>query len=169
MTDRSAPPDTNGLASPGPQPLQPPDGPPPEPPKKRRAVVVAGIALAVAAAGVAIALSARARSFANSPDGVREAYMAAYENHDFGAVVGDACSTYKREFGMDTSTLEQNTRPFQITATAVGEPAFRGNAATANIDLDLSRAGTSERVPIFIRMEKEDGVWRFCGEGSRQE
>jgi hypothetical protein len=169
MTDRSAQPDTDGLASPGPRPSQPPDGLPPEPPTQRRAILVAGIVLAVVVAGVIIALSVRTRSFANSPDGVREAYMAAYENHDFGAVVDDACSTYKREFGTDTSVLEQNTRPFEITATAVGDPAFRGNAATANIDLDLSRGGTSERVPIFIRMENEDGAWRFCGEGSRQE
>jgi hypothetical protein len=125
--------------------------------------------LAVLVAGFAVALSGRTSRSANSPEGVREAYITAYENHDFGEAVGNACASYKREFGTDASVLEENIRPFEINATAVGEPALRGDVATADIDLDLSQGGNRERARIFIRVEKEDGVWRFCGEGSRED
>ena len=134
------------------------------PSRKRSAVLIVGIIGVVLVVGGA-ALFARNRSSVNSPDGVREAYMAAYEQHDFREVVEDACSTYKRDFGTDTSTLEQNIQAFEVTATADGEPALRGDAATADITLEVSQGSTTEQVPIFIRIQKEGGVWRFCGEG----
>jgi hypothetical protein len=40
--------------------------------------------------------------------------------------------------------LEENGRPFEINATAVGEPALPGDVATADIDLDLSQGDNEE-------------------------
>ncbi|MGH3758876.1 hypothetical protein [Actinophytocola sp.] len=101
----------------------------------------------------------------NSPDDVRDAYMQAYENKSFRDVVDSACAAYKSQYGTDTSSLEQTLAPYEITATASGEPKVNGNTATADIDLELSQAGTTERPTIFIKIVEEDGEWRFCGEG----
>jgi hypothetical protein len=101
----------------------------------------------------------------NSPDDVRQAYMDAYESKSFTEVVNSACAAYKSEYGTDTSALEKQLDPFEITATADGEPQINGNTATANIDLELSKGGTTEKPSIFIKIVEEDGEWRFCGEG----
>ncbi|OLF18089.1 flagellar basal body-associated FliL family protein [Actinophytocola xanthii] len=101
----------------------------------------------------------------NTPEDVRQAYMTAYENKQFSDVVNSACAAYKSEYGTDTTELEQQLAPFEITATADGEPEVNGNTATANIDLELSKGGTTEKPSIFIKIVEEDGEWRFCGEG----
>jgi hypothetical protein len=101
----------------------------------------------------------------NTPEDVRQAYMDAYESKSFGDVVASACAAYKSEYGTDTSDLETQLAPFDITATADGEPEVNGNTATANIDLQLSKGGTTEKPSIFIKIVEEDGEWRFCGEG----
>ena len=104
-------------------------------------------------------------SSSNTPDDVREAYMQAYESKSFTSVVSTACAAYKSKYGTDTSSLEKTLEPYDITATASGEPDINGNTATANIDLELTQAGTTERPSIFIKIVEEDGEWRFCGEG----
>ncbi|HWM07481.1 MAG TPA: hypothetical protein VNP92_34545 [Actinophytocola sp.] len=104
-------------------------------------------------------------SSSNTPDDVREAYMTAYETKDFTEVVSRACAAYKSKYGTDTAELEGTLAPYDITATASGEPDVNGNTATADIDLELSQAGTTERPSIFIKIVEEDGEWRFCGEG----
>jgi hypothetical protein len=101
----------------------------------------------------------------NTPDDVRDAYMDAYETKSFSSVVNDACAAYKSKYGTDTSSLEKTLEPYDITATASGEPDVNGNTATANIDLQLSQGGTTEKPSIFIKIVEEDGQWRFCGEG----
>jgi cytoskeletal protein RodZ len=101
----------------------------------------------------------------NTPDDVRDAYMEAYENKSFGAVVATSCAAYKSKYGTDTSSLEKTLSAYDITATASGEPDINGNTATANIDLTLSADGTTEKPSIFIKIVEEDGQWRFCGEG----
>jgi hypothetical protein len=101
----------------------------------------------------------------NSPDDVRDAYMQAYETKSFTDVVSDACAAYKSKYGTDTSSLEKTLEPYDITATASGEPDVNGNTATANIDLELTQSGTTEKPSIFIKIVEEDGQWRFCGEG----
>lgn len=101
----------------------------------------------------------------NSPEDVRQAYMDAYENKSFSAVVNNACDAYKEEYGTDTSELEQQLEPFEITATASGEPEVTGSTARADIDLELTQGGTSRPANIFIKIVEEDGEWRFCGEG----
>ena len=101
----------------------------------------------------------------NSPDDVRQAYMQAYESKSFSSVVNDACAAYKSKYGTDTSSLEKTLEPYDITATASGEPDVNGNTATANIDLQLAANGTTEKPSIFIKIVEEDGQWRFCGEG----
>jgi hypothetical protein len=101
----------------------------------------------------------------NSPDDVRDAYMAAYEAKSFTDVVSESCAAYKSKYGTNTSDLEQTLAPYEIKATASGEPDVNGNTATANIDLALTQAGTTERPSIFIKIVEEDGQWRFCGEG----
>jgi cytoskeletal protein RodZ len=104
-------------------------------------------------------------STSNTPDDVRDAYMEAYETKSFGAVVASACAAYKSKYGTDTSSLEKTLEPYEITATADGEPDVNGNTATADIKLELSQAGTTERPSIFIKIVEEGGEWRFCGEG----
>lgn len=101
----------------------------------------------------------------NSPEDVRDAYMAAYESKSFTAVVSEACAAYKSKYGTDTSELETTLEPYEITAAADGEPDVNGNTATANIKLTLSQAGTTEEPTIFIKIVEENGQWRFCGEG----
>lgn len=104
-------------------------------------------------------------SASNTPEDVRQAYMSAYENKSFSSVVNSACAAYKSQYGTDTAELESQLEPFDIVATADGEPKVNGNTATANIDLELSQAGTTEKPSIFIKIVEEDGEWRFCGEG----
>lgn len=101
----------------------------------------------------------------NTPDDVRNAYMEAYENKSFSAVVASSCAAYKTKYGTDTSSLEKTLKQYQITATASGEPKINGNTATADIKLTLSAGGTTEKPTIFIKIVEEDGEWRFCGEG----
>ncbi len=101
----------------------------------------------------------------NTPDDVREDYMAAYENKDFADVVNNACAAYKKKFGTDTSKLEGDLDPYEITAAPNGEPDVNGNTATAKIDLELTADGTTEKPKILIKIVEEDGQWRFCGEG----
>jgi hypothetical protein len=101
----------------------------------------------------------------NSPDDVRDAYMQAYESKSFASVVNTACAAYKSKYGTDTSKLEATLQPYTITATPNGDPKVNGNTATANIDLQLSQGGTTEKPSIFIKIVEEDGQWRFCGEG----
>ncbi len=101
----------------------------------------------------------------NTPDDVRDAYMQAYESKSFTSVVDSACAAYKSKYGTDTSSLEKTLEPYDITATANGEPDVNGNTATANIDLELAQGGTTEKPSIFIKIVEEDGEWRFCGEG----
>ncbi len=73
---------------------------------------------------------------------------------------------YRRKYGTDTSDLEQTLAPYDITATADGEPNVIGDTATANIDLELvAEDGTTEQPHIYIKIIDEDGEWRFCGEG----
>jgi hypothetical protein len=101
----------------------------------------------------------------NSPDDVRDAYMEAYETKSFTSVVSSACAAYKSKYGTDTADLEKTLEPYDITATASGDPDVNGNTATANIDLALAHDGTTERPSIFIKIVEENGEWRFCGEG----
>lgn len=101
----------------------------------------------------------------NTPDDVRDDYMAAYENKDFGDVVDNACNAYKEKFGTDTSALENQLAGYDITATPDGEPDVNGNTASAKIDLKLAASGTTEEPKILIKIVEEDGQWRFCGEG----
>jgi len=101
----------------------------------------------------------------NSPEDVRDAYMAAYESKSFGDVVDNACDAYKSQYGTDTSKLEQQLEGFTIVATADGDPQVSGTNARANIDLELSQSGNSETAKIFIKIVEEDGQWKFCGEG----
>jgi hypothetical protein len=101
----------------------------------------------------------------NTPDDVRQAYMTAYENKDFTSVVASSCAAYKSKYGTDTSSLEKTLSQYDIKATADGEPKVNGNTATADIKLELSAGGTTEKPTIFIKIVEEDGEWRFCGEG----
>jgi hypothetical protein len=101
----------------------------------------------------------------NTPDDVRQAYMTAYENKDFTSVVASSCAAYKTKYGTDTSSLEKTLSQYDIKATADGEPKVNGNTATADIKLELSAGGTTEKPTIFIKIVEEDGEWRFCGEG----
>lgn len=101
----------------------------------------------------------------NTPDDVRDDYMAAYENKEFGDVVDSACNAYKEKYGTDTSSLETQLADYDITATPDGDPDINGNTATAKIDLALTANGTTENPKILIKIVEEDGQWRFCGEG----
>jgi len=100
----------------------------------------------------------------NSPDDVRDDYMAAYENKDFADVVNNSCAAYKKKFGTNTSQLESDLEPYDITASPSGEPDVNGNTASAKIDLELTADGTTEKPKILIKIVEEDGQWRFCGE-----
>jgi hypothetical protein len=101
----------------------------------------------------------------NTPDDVRDEYMAAYENKYFSDVVDSACGAYKEKFGTDTSSLETELAGYDITAVPNGDPEVKGNSATAKIDLTLSSASTTKEPKILIKIVKEGGQWRFCGEG----
>jgi hypothetical protein len=160
-----------------------PGGPGGEPTKKRNTgMIVAVVVLAVLVlAGAAIGIylltnddsantasggqTASASGEANGPAAVQQAYMTAYETKSFGSVVDNACEAYLSKFGKDTSALEQQLAPYDIEATADGDPEVTGSTAVAKIDLKLSK-GTETKTPkIKIRIVKEGGKWKFCGEG----
>lgn len=101
----------------------------------------------------------------SGPAAVQKAYMTAYETKDFRAVVDNACAAYVSKFGTDTSELEQQLAPYDIKATPDGAPQVTGSTAIAKIDLTLTRGSESKTPKIKIKIVKEDGVWKFCGEG----
>lgn len=105
----------------------------------------------------------------NSPDDVRDDYMAAYENKDFADVVDSACKAYKTKFGTDTSELESKLADYDISASPDGEVEVddqHPDSATAKIDLTLTGGGQTQEPKILIKIVQESGEWRFCGEGS---
>ncbi|MCA1845884.1 MAG: hypothetical protein LC792_22385 [Actinobacteria bacterium] len=102
---------------------------------------------------------------ADSPDQVQQAYIEAYQSKQFGSVVESACKAYKDKFGTNTTELEQQLAPYDIKATADGEPEVTGSTATAKIDLELTKGGETKKPKIKIKIVKESGSWKFCGEG----
>ncbi|MBC6450612.1 hypothetical protein [Actinokineospora xionganensis] len=102
---------------------------------------------------------------ASSPGDIVDAYVTAYEEKDFAAVTAQACAPYKNKYGTDTSTLEEKLSKYEVKGTAKGEPEVKGSVATAEIDLTLTpETGEAKDAHIRIKIVKEDGVWRFCGE-----
>ncbi|HEU5474816.1 MAG TPA: hypothetical protein VFV67_29585 [Actinophytocola sp.] len=101
----------------------------------------------------------------NSPAAVQQAYIDAYESKQFSTVVESACQAYKDKFGTDTSKLEKQLEPYDIKAENAGDPEVTGNTATALIDLELTKDGETKTPHIKIKIVKEGGQWRFCGEG----
>jgi hypothetical protein len=102
---------------------------------------------------------------ADSPAKVQQAYIEAYETKQFSSVVQSACKAYKDKFGTDTSDLEKQLAPYDIKATADGAPEVTGLTATAKIDLSLTKDGETKTPKIKIKIVKESGSWKFCGEG----
>ncbi|GAB1510685.1 hypothetical protein [Actinophytocola sp. KF-1] len=105
----------------------------------------------------------------NTPDDVRDDYMAAYENKDFADVVDNACRAYKTKFGTDTSELETKLADYDISASPDGEVEIddqHPDSATAKIDLTLVGDGQTQEPKILIKIVQESGQWRFCGEGT---
>jgi hypothetical protein len=103
----------------------------------------------------------------NTPDEVRDDYMAAYENKDFADVVDSACAAYKKKFGTDTKSLEGDLAEFEITATPDGDvevDSDNPDTATAKIDLELVGTDQTYTPKILIKIVDENGKWRFCGE-----
>jgi hypothetical protein len=101
----------------------------------------------------------------DSPDEVQQAYIAAYESKKFGPVVNSACDAYKKKFGTDTTDLEKQLAPYDIKATADGTPSVDGSTATAKINLELTKGSETKKPKIQIKIVKESGSWKFCGEG----
>ncbi|HET9140498.1 hypothetical protein [Actinophytocola sp.] len=101
----------------------------------------------------------------NSPTAIQRAYMEAYESKQFGAIVENACQAYKDKFGTDTSELEEQLAPWDIKAENGGDPEVTGNSATALINLELTKGSETKTPKIKIKIVKEGGQWRFCGEG----
>jgi hypothetical protein len=101
----------------------------------------------------------------NSPAGIQQAYMEAYETKQFTSIVENACKAYKDKFGTDTSELEQQLAPYDIKAENAGDPEVDGSSATALISLELTKGGETKTPKIKIKIVKEGGQWRFCGEG----
>jgi cytoskeletal protein RodZ len=103
----------------------------------------------------------------NTPDDVRDDYMAAYENKDFADVVNNACAAYKKKFGTDTSSLESDLADYDITASPDGDvevDSKNPDTATAKIDLELVGTDQTYTPKILIKIVDEKGKWRFCGE-----
>jgi hypothetical protein len=103
----------------------------------------------------------------NTPDDVRDDYMAAYENNDFSDVVNSACAAYKSKFGTNTSDLETKLQDYEITATPDGDVDVESDnpdTATAKIDLVLAGPDQTQDAKILIKIVDENGKWRFCGE-----
>jgi hypothetical protein len=104
----------------------------------------------------------------NSPDDVRDDYMAAYENNDFADVVKNSCAAYKRKFGTNTTDLETKLQDYEITATPDGDvdiDSKNPDTASAKIDLVLAGPDDTQDATILIKIVDESGKWRFCGEG----
>lgn len=101
---------------------------------------------------------------ASGPTEVQQAYINAYESKDFDPVVNSACKAYKEKFGTDTTKLEDQLAPFDIKATADGEPEMSGSSALAKIDLELTKGSETKAAKIKIKIVKESGEWKFCGE-----
>jgi hypothetical protein len=99
------------------------------------------------------------------PAGVQQAYIEAYESKRFSDVVNSACEAYKKRFGTNTTDLETKLAPYDIKASADGTPTVSGGTATANIDLELTKNGETKTPKIKIKIVKESGKWKFCGEG----
>jgi hypothetical protein len=172
-----------------------PGGPPPPPPKKNTTMVVVVVVVALlvlGGAGAAIYFltkddksnsagstpqttapkatddrpsETKAKESSNTPESVQQAYIDAYESKSFSTVVDSACQAYKEKFGTDTAELEQQLAPYDITATAAGDPKVTGTSATARIDLELTKGAETKTPKIEIKIVKEGGQWRFCGEG----
>lgn len=101
----------------------------------------------------------------DSPAEVQQAYIAAYEAKRFTNVVNSACDAYKKKFGTDTTDLEKQLAPYDIKATADGTPQVDGSTATAKINLELTKGSETKKPKIQIKIVKESGSWKFCGEG----
>lgn len=101
----------------------------------------------------------------DSPTAVQRAYIEAYEAKRFTSIVESACRAYKDRFGTDTKELERRLRTFDVKATADGEPTVDGTSAVARIDLELTQGSETKPTKIQIKIIKESGRWRFCGEG----
>lgn len=167
---------------------QPPPPPPPEEPQRNVGKIAAIIAIAVllvggVAAGVYF-LTREAGPTVSShspapgpattseagaepttgPEVVVEEYITAYETKSFAAVTREACAAYKKKYGMDTSQLESQLAKYTITGSAQGEPVVKDEVATARIALELADGADVNTVDIEIKIVKEDGEWRFCGE-----
>lgn len=101
----------------------------------------------------------------DSPAEVQQAYIQAYESKQFGSVVNSACDAYKKKFGTDTGDLERQLAPYDIRATPDGAPEVDGGSATARINLELTKGAEIKKPQIKIKIVKESGSWKFCGEG----
>ena len=101
----------------------------------------------------------------DSPAEVQQAYIQAYESKKFTSVVDSACDAYKKKFGTDTTDLEKQLAPYDIKATADGSPQVDGSTATAKINLELTKGAETKKPKIQIKIVKESGSWKFCGEG----
>jgi flagellar basal body-associated protein FliL len=100
------------------------------------------------------------------PAAVQQAYMLAYETKQFAPVLNSACDAYKKKFGTSTAELDKQLAPYdRITAEADGQPEVTGNSATAKINLELTRGSEVRHPKIKIKIVKESGTWKFCGEG----
>ncbi|WP_156755988.1 hypothetical protein [Actinokineospora pegani] len=104
------------------------------------------------------------------PAAVLRAYMDAYESKSFGEVVNESCAAYKKKYGTDTTSLEDRLRPYSITATDPREPTITGTVASAKFQLELTTAdtGKASKYTIEIKVVRESGEWKFCGEKSSQ-
>jgi len=101
----------------------------------------------------------------SGPAEVVEEYMKAYESKSFSAVVGKACEAYKKKYGTDTTSLEDELKPYKIEATPGDEPTVTGSIASGGFKLNLTTdTGTTSEVKIEIKIVKESGTWKFCGE-----
>ncbi|MGW5054098.1 hypothetical protein [Actinokineospora sp. NPDC004072] len=174
------------------QPNFPPPAPPPAPPPPPKgnggkiAAIVAMAVLLVGGTGVGVYFLTRDSGFnaaggpsapvttapaesddapaGAGPDAVVDDYIAAYESKSFGAVTDQACKAYKKKYGTNTAQLEDQLAKYEISGSAKGAPQIRGDVATARIALELSGDGDVKNVEIEIKIVKEDGEWRFCGE-----
>ena len=99
------------------------------------------------------------------PETVVDEYIEAYEKKSFGAVTAGACNAYKKKYGTDTTQLDDQLKKYTtITGAAQGAPEVRGNVAVARIALKLTTDAEVKDLAIEIKIVKEDGEWRFCGE-----
>jgi hypothetical protein len=101
----------------------------------------------------------------NDPAGVQQAYIEAYESKKFDTVLDSACEAYKKKFGTSTAELEKQLAPYDIKASADGEPEVSGASATALINLEMTKGSETKTPKIKIKIVKESGKWKFCGEG----